>query len=291
MVFVKGGAFIFGRNDGYPEEAYESTVTLPDFWIDKYEVTNRQYEAFVEATGYVTVAERAPNPEDYPGIDPSLLMPGSAVFRAPDAVNGDQFLQWWSFVPGADWRHPAGPESSIHGKEDYPVVHIAYEDAKAYADWMGRDLPTEAQWEYAARNQQRNEAEQPVDEAGRYQANFWQGVFPVMNNADDGFEGLAPVGCYAPNPQGAYDMVGNVWEWTGDWYRPGHDNIDRTAPAGPLKSDSYDPNNPDTISRVIKGGSYLCARNYCQRYRPEARHAQDTGLGTSHIGFRTVVNE
>jgi sulfatase modifying factor 1 len=293
LVWMPGGSFVLGRDDAYPEERPPREVTVGGFWIDRTEVTNAEFAAFVAATGYRTVAERGVDPKDYPDIPPELLVPGSMVFEMPqDVENRVDISQWWRYVPGADWRHPEGPESTIEGRENHPVVHVAFADALAYAKWRGRDLPTEAEWEFAARG---GHPETPLDEGdqrgpdGSYLVNAWQGLFPVQDEAADGYHGTAPVGCFPANGYGLYDMMGNVWEWAADWYLPSH----TATPAG-----SADPTGPDARvaaasgrapSRVIKGGSWLCAPNFCGRYRPTARQPQEVDLGTSHIGFRTVL--
>lgn len=248
MVWVPPGTFEMG-GDVYPEEGPRRTVSVDGFWMDRTEVTNADFAAFVKATNYVTVAERETNP-------------GAAVFVMP---SGDADLStaasWWSYVKGANWKHPGGPDTSIDDRDAFPVTALAYEDVAAYAKWKGRDLPTEAQWEWAARAGKPETTDQPKE------ANTWQGVFPLINTGEDGFEGVAPVGCFKPNAYGLHDMMGNVWEWT---------------------SDAYDAQTPR--ARVIKGGSYLCAPNYCLRYRPAARQRQEEDLGTTHLGFRTVLN-
>ena len=287
MVRVEGGSFTRGATEFYPEEGPTGEIRVDGFWIDRFEVTNARFSEFVNATGYVTVAERRPDPEDFPGIEPSLLQPGSVVFIMPTEAAGS-LVQWWRFVPGANWREPTGPGSSIKGREDHPVVHIAYQDALAYANWLGHALPTEAQWEYAARGglDQAHFAwgdEFLVD--GKHQANTWQGVFPVTNANEDNFPGTAPVGCFPANGYDLHDMIGNVWEWVDDWYYPAHKQQVSVDEKG------YDPRQPGVPVKVIKGGSYLCAENYCRRYRPAARHPQETTLGAAHIGFRTVKNE
>ena len=256
-VTIPGGNFTMGENPRYPEEGPPRNVTVPDFAIDAHEVTNAQFAAFVDATGYETVAERPP--PIVPGAPAEMSEPGSAVFHTPDAND----RRWWRWVPGANWRHPEGPDSSIEGRDNLPVVQIAYEDALAYADWAGGTLPNEAQWEYAARADAPANT-LPVDQDGAPTANFYQGVFPQRDLGEDGYRTRAPVGCFAPNSHGLYDMIGNVWEWTAD--------PDRRAPG----------------SAVIKGGSFLCAANYCARYRPAARQFQERGLGANHIGFRLV---
>lgn len=297
MIWVSGGTFMMGSNEAYPEERIKHEVTVDGFWMDVHEVTNAQFARFVEETGYVTVAERTPDPELIKGAPEEMFNPGSIVFVPPgDGINSyTDILQWWSYVPEANWRCPEGPESNIEGKDHYPVVHIAYEDAAAYAKWAGRELPTEAQFELAARSGRESEkyawSGDELAPGGQHKANTWQGVFPLKNTAEDGYEGIAPVGSYDANDYGAYDLIGNVWEWTTNWYRPEHNPEDNTNPKGPDEEANYDPDQSMFPTRVIKGGSYLCAPNFCRRYRPAARHAQDTGIGASHIGFRTVLNK
>ncbi len=290
---VDGASFVMGDDThGHPEELPVHEVTVSGFWIDRHEVTNSQYAEFVAATGYVTVAERPPDPEEWPGVPAEALVPGSAVFSPPAA--GQFPANWWSYVPGASWRHPAGPGSSVEGREHFPVVHIAWEDAKAYADWIGRELPTEAQFELAARSKRAGVWPWEGGElapVGHHRANTWQGNFPVENTGEDGHLGLAPVGCFEENAYGTFDLIGNVWEWTSNWYTPGHIPTDEPDPTGPPREISFDHDQGDAPVKVIKGGSFLCAPNYCQRYRPAVRQSADTGLGTSHIGFRTVRNE
>ena len=290
MVWIPGGSFTMGTDQGYRDEKPVRQVKVDGFWIDPHEVTNAQFSQFVEDTGYKTVAEKPPEP--IPNAPPELMKPGSAVFKQPGAVASADITQWWHYVPGANWRQPEGPGSSIQGRENHPVVHIAHEDALAYAKWAGRSLPTEAQWEFAARAGA--ESTFPWGDSlapeGKHMANTWTGTFPTKNSKADGYVFSAPVGCFPANANGLYDMIGNVWEWTADWYAPGHDARATDNPAGPPKEKSHDRRNPGFPVKVIKGGSYLCAPNYCMRYRPAARHAQDTGLGTNHIGFRTVLN-
>lgn len=276
MVWVPGGDFIMGSAEAYREEYPAHQNSVEGFWMDRTEVTNAQFAEFVEATGYVTLAERGILDPAAPEAPPR---PGSAVFVAPEEGNYDPFTPWWQFVDGASWREPQGPGSGIEGLERHPVVHIAYEDAVAYADWKGRKLPTEAQFEYAAKGDTR------IDAAGEHVSNTWQGYFPFENEPEDGYIGSAPVGCYTANRYGLYDLLGNAWEWTASPYYLGHDySATAEHPNG------YDPAQPleDAVA-VIKGGSFLCADNYCMRYRPEARQGQSLGLGTSHIGFRTVL--
>ena len=260
MVRIPAGSFTMGDDPHYPEEGPPRTVHVDAFMIDTHEVTNAEFAAFVKATGYRTMAER--NPPVLPGAPPEMTVPGSAVFTVPSADDP----RWWRWVVGAEWQHPSGPKESIVGHENEPVVQIAYQDAEAYAKWAGKQLPTEEQWEYAARAGQKALPE-PVDAEGHPQANYYQGVFPQRNLGTDGYIGRAPVGCFKPNAFGLYDMIGNVWEWTS---------------ASGSRSDASEPVN------IIKGGSYLCAANYCARYRPAARQFQERGLGTDHIGFRLV---
>ena len=286
-VAIASGSFPMGQDDLYPEEGPIKTVTLDGFWIDNVEVTNEQFAKFVDETGYITVAEKPVDPSAFnvpvEQIPPDMLAAGSAVFNPPDAPSNNH-LDWWTYVPGANWKKPFGPEGPDM-QPDEPVVHLAYADMEAFAKWRGGRLPTEAEWEYAARAGQDNYTDQPVE------ANSWQGAFPMVNTKDDGHEGLAPVGCYKPNAWGLYDTVGNAWEMTSDFYAPGHDpQRGDTNPQGPSVNSAYDPQNPDFPSRVVKGGSYLCAPNYCQRYRPASRNARDPGLGASNVGFRVVYD-
>jgi formylglycine-generating enzyme required for sulfatase activity len=265
MVSLPGGTFLMGSDDGYPEERPVREVTVAPFRIDRTEVTNRQFAAFVAASGYVTLAERTPDAKDYPDADPSMLVPGSAVFTAPGSNERASELSWWRYVPGANWNRPEGPGSTIDDRLDHPVVHVAFEDAEAYAAWTGKRLPTEAEWEYAARGGLVGKPYTWGDEftpGGRHMANTWQGAFPSQNTRDDGFAGTALVGHYPPNAFGLHDMAGNVWEWT-------------VTEAG-------------GNARITKGGSFLCAPNYCQRYRPAALSPVTADTSTSHIGFRCV---
>lgn len=287
-VQIEGGTFTMGSSAVYPEEGPERQTTVGGFWIDPHEVTNRQFAEFVKATGYVTVAEKPLDPEMFgvpvEQIPAFMLEPGSAVFTPPDKPSRS-YNDWWEYLPGANWKKPYGPEGP-DAVPDQPVVHLAWDDMQAYAAWKGGRIPTEAEWEYAASAGAQKYTEQPAPEL----ANSWQGVFPVTNEASDGFKGIAPVGCFKPNAFGLYDMVGNVWEVTADFFRAGHDPEDRDNPRGPSENDAYDPLNPGFSSRVIKGGSYLCAPNYCQRYRPESRHGRDPGLGASNVGFRLIYD-
>lgn len=291
MVWLPVGNFLMGSDRHYREEGPPRRATVGGFWIDRTEVTNAQFAAFVAATGYKTVAERGLNPEDYPDLPPEALKPGSMVFVEPPKGSAApmDITEWWRYVPGADWRHPEGPGSSIDGRENHPVVHIAYGDAEAYAKWLGRAMPTEAEWEYAARGGLDGKDfawgdEQTPD--GHWMANSWQGLFPYEDQKSDGFHGTAPVGCFPPNGYGLYDMIGNVWEWVSDWYETGHNFPDN----------SVDPTGPPAMTRtvggpvrVIKGGSWLCAPNFCARYRPASRQPEEADLGAVHLGFRTVL--
>lgn len=298
---LAGGRFQMGSDRFYPEEAPVRSVKINPFWIDERPVTNQAFARFVEATGHRTVAEIAPDPAMYPGLAPEHAAAASLVFMPTERpVPMFDHTQWWALVPGADWRHPAGPDSGIAGLEDHPVVHIAYTDAESYAAWAGKALPTEAEWEFAARGglDGADYAWGDVFEPeGQAMANYWRGLFPFANQRVDGGFRTTAAGTYPANGHGLFDMIGNVWEWTRDWYA--------VLPAGKRKSggccvidnprggtlrDSYSTDEAVRIGRkVLKGGSHLCAANYCQRYRPAARHAQMIESPTSHIGFRCVV--
>lgn len=310
MAWIPGGEFSMGCTDprtvpyGGPDPMQDARpihrVRLRGFWIDRTEVTNRQFAEFVAATGYVTVAERPPRAEDFPGAPPENLVAGSIVFSPPaESVplrdgSGMAHLRWWAYVPGANWRHPFGPDSSIDGRDEEPVVHVAVEDATAYATWAAKRLPTEAEWEFAARGGLSGEmypwgAEFRPD--GQWMANTWQGRFPLENTAADGFTGIAPVGRYPANGYGLFDVSGNVWEWCGDWYRP--DTYGRDARQGmaenPIGPDrSFDPQEPGQPKRVQRGGSFLCSDQYCSRYIVGTRGKGEISSGTNHIGFRCV---
>jgi formylglycine-generating enzyme required for sulfatase activity len=300
MVWVPGGTFLMGSADFYPEEAPVHRVTVAGFWMDEHPVTNAEFRRFVKSTGHVTMAERPPDPRDYPDADPTLLVPGSLVFHQPaHRVSLDDYRAWWAYVPGASWQHPAGPGSTLRGCERHPVVQVTHADAEAYARWAGKVLPTEAEWEFAARGGLEGATYVWGDEfapRGRLRANVWQGEFPWQNVATDGFERTSPVGAFPPNGYGLYDMAGNVWEWTADDFRPGHaEEAPKTccAPAGAratLLDESNVPSPSEVFPRkVIKGGSHLCSPNYCFRYRPAARQGETIDTSTSHIGFRCIV--
>ncbi|ETF01600.1 sulfatase-modifying factor 1 [Advenella kashmirensis W13003] len=300
MVWIEGGCFAMGSDSHYYEEAPARQVTVGGFWIDVTPVTNAAFTHFVNETGYITVAERTPDIADYPGAAVETLMPGALAFVPPDGpVSMDDPYRWWNFVAGANWRHPYGPDSSIDGLSDHPVVQIAYEDAAAFAQWSGKRLPTEAEWEYAARGGLDGATYCWGDELmpqGKFMANTWQGSFPWQNLALDGYERTSRVGAFPANQYGLFDMAGNVWEWVEDWYVAQPRANARSCcvianPAGPKKSDSYDPVQSDIAipRKVVKGGSFLCAPSYCDRFRPAARQAQMIDTGACHIGFRCVV--
>ena len=296
QVWIEAGTFLMGSDDHYPDEGPTRRVSVEGFHIDSTPVSNADFERFVAETGHVTVAEVAPDPADYPGALPEQLVPGSLVFTMTDGpVRLDDHHRWWAWVHGADWRHPTGPSSSIEGLEDHPVVHVAYEDAMAYASWSGGDLPTEAEWEFAARGgldgAEFTWGSVNTQESGESRANTWQGGFPYENSKLDGWERTSPVGSFEPNGYGLYDMAGNVWEWTKDWYaKPAADLPTCCAPERTGEAGSYDPGQPAVKipRRVIKGGSHLCTTQYCFRYRPAARQPQMVDSSTSHIGFRCV---
>lgn len=294
QIFVPGGTFRMGSEEYYEEEGPVRSVTVAGFWIDRTDVTNAEFAEFVAATHYVTDAERKPDPKDYPDIPADKLQAGGAIFTAPTGVRSlEDPNAWWAFAPGADWRHPDGPGSSVAGHDDDPVVQVSYNDALAYARWAGRDLPTEEQYEYAARGGLVGKTYAWGDElvpGGKYQANVWQGTFPNQNEGGDGFSGRAPVGCFPANRYGLYDMTGNVWKWTVTLYnRSAGDGM----PGSVMPGDEM-PNMGKASARVlrtIKGGSFLCAPNYCRRYRPAARQPQESGFSAAHLGFRTVSNK
>jgi formylglycine-generating enzyme required for sulfatase activity len=302
MVWIPGGTFRMGSDHHYPEEAPVHEVAVDGFWMDRYTVTNLQFKHFVDATRYVTLAERPPNPADFPGAPPENLVPGSMVFqKTRGPVDLRDYRNWWAWVPGASWRRPRGPGSSVRGLGRHPVVHVAYEDAEAYARWLGKELPTEAEWEFAARGGLDGAAFTWGNEefpGGKAMANSWQGEFPWQNLLADGHEDSSPVGSFPPNGYGLHDMAGNVWEWTADWYVPRHADEVVKACCGPAVNPrivspekSYNPHQPQfrIPRRVVKGGSHLCAPNYCLRYRPAARQPQMIDTAMTHIGFRGIV--
>jgi sulfatase modifying factor 1 len=278
MVWIPAGNFAQG-DTVYPEEGPISKAQVDGFWMDSHEVTNAEFAAFVRATGYITQAERPVDAQTHPDLPPDMVKPGAMVFFMPKTVQGMENIgQWWRYVPGADWRHPAGPGSSIVDRGNFPVVEVTHDDALAYARWRGRDLPSEAEWEWAARA---GDPKAGDDHDQPRNANTWQGIFPVLNSGDDGFVGLAPAGCYGANAYGLYDMLGNVWELTKDIYAERH----RETP----DPDQAPMTLGETKRYVIKGGSFLCAPNYCMRYRSGSREGQEADLATSHLGFRTVL--
>ncbi|SEF63114.1 Formylglycine-generating enzyme, required for sulfatase activity, contains SUMF1/FGE domain [Algoriphagus boritolerans DSM 17298 = JCM 18970] len=304
MVWIPGGKFTMGTNeaDAYPAEKPAVQVEVDGYWIDTHEVTNEEYSKFVEATGYLTLAERKPEweelkkqlPPGTPKPDDLILTPGSMVFDPPSyAVPTTDISLWWKWVDGASWKHPEGPGSTIEGRENHPVVHIAFEDAEAYAKWIGKRLPTEFEWEFAARGGMNGKRFAWGDELtpnGQYLANTFQGIFPHQNEGKDSFIGTSPVGSFPPNSFGLFDMIGNVWELTADWY----DALKYARLAGQAPkldvgmNPCYNPDNPFAMERVMKGGSYLCAANYCVNYRPSARQGTAYDSGTSNVGFRLV---
>jgi len=297
MVWIPGGEFSMGSEaPEMPDARPFHRVALDGYWMDQTEVTNEEFARFVKATRYVTVAERTPDAKDFPGAPPENLVAGSVVFTPPDGkVPLDDHFVWWRYVQGANWRHPNGPASNLDGKEKHPVVHIAFEDAAAYAKWAGKRLPTEAEFEFAARgglDRKRFAWGDEFKPEGKFQANSFQGHFPDTNTGEDGYAGTAPVGRFAPNGFGLFDIAGNVWEWTADWYRADYyktlaaTNQVARNPHGP--SDSFDPSEPGVAKRVHKGGSFLCTDEYCARYMPGGRGKGEPNTGTNHLGFRCV---
>jgi formylglycine-generating enzyme required for sulfatase activity len=295
MMWIPGGEFLMGA-DEFPDAQPWHKVSVDGFWMDRTEVTNEQFATFVNATGYVTLAERTPRAEDFPGAPPQNLVAGSVVFSPPaHPVKLHDHFQWWSYVQGANWRHPEGPKSSIKNRSRYPVVHIAYEDAVAYAKWAEKRLPTEAEFEFAARGGLDRKPYAWGDEfrpAGQFMVNTFQGHFPDKNTGEDGYGAAAPVASFPPNRYGLYDMAGNVWEWTSDWYR--HDYYRMLIAQGPVAvnprgpENSFDPSEPGVKKRVHKGGSFLCTDQYCARYIAGGRGKGEPDTGTNHLGFRLV---
>ncbi|WP_184019764.1 formylglycine-generating enzyme family protein [Sphingobium boeckii] len=309
MRHLPAGDYHMGSERFYPEEAPVRKARVSGFWIDETPVTNAGFAEFVAATGYVTLAELAPDPRDFPGMPADMARPGSLVFeKTAGPVDLANPANWWHYRFGADWRHPRGADSLIADMADHPVVHVSYQDGAAFADWAGKALPTEVEWEYAARGGLHRAEFAWGDELapdGAMLANYWQGLFPFANQLIDGFEGTSPVRTFPANGYGLYDMIGNVWEWTADWYaapsarpplRKGKSGSCCELPVNQYRGrerDSYDPACPEMLMgrKVLKGGSHLCAPNYCQRYRPAARHPQAIDTSTSHIGFRCVIRD
>jgi formylglycine-generating enzyme len=304
MVHVAGGEFAMGSADFYPEERPVRRVSVGSFSIDRYPVTNEEFARFIEETAYVTVAERPIDPNDYPGAIPELCVPGSLVFRPTTGpVDLRDWSQWWAWTPAASWRHPSGNGSSLEGLANHPVVHVAFEDVEAYAKWAGKELPTEAEWEYASRGGLEGSAFTWGDDImpdGRCMANTWQGEFPWQNLVLDGYERTSPVGSFPANGYGLHDMAGNVWEWTVDWFTatPHAELVNPCCGGAPRArpgkiDESYDPNQPNVRipRKVLKGGSHLCAPNYCLRFRPAARSPQMVDTSMSHLGFRCILRD
>ena len=293
MVLIRGGAFVMGSTDFYPEERPQRPAEVPDLWMDEHPVTNAQFRRFVRETGHITVAEQAPNPEDFPGADPADLVPGSQLFAGTSGpVPLDDWMRWWAWAPGADWRHPQGPDSTLHGRELHPVVHIGFEDALAYAQWVGKDLPSEAEWEFAARGGMDQATYAWGNEfmpGGKIMANTWHGNFPYQNDSAPGQDRTTPVKRYPPNGYGLYDVAGNVWEWTRSPWTPDHSERQPGSPPEAAHSCCAPATSAvltETDQRVTKGGSHLCAPSYCHRYRPAARQGHTVRSTTSHLGFR-----
>lgn len=295
MVYIPAGSFPMGTDDpDFPDAQPVHTVGVHGFWMDEHEVTNAQFAQFVEATHYITVAERKLDPKDFPGVPAENLVPGSAVFSAPgQPVSLDNPMQWWKYLPGASWKHPLGPESGITDLDNNPVVQVCYDDALAYAAWAGKRLPTEAEWEWAAQGGhpgQKYYWGNELKPGGKWMANIYQGNFPDKNTKEDGFAGIAPVKSFPPNGYGLYDMDGNVWEWCSDFYRPDYySNSPKSNPQGP--PDSYDPDEPGAVKRVQRGGSFLCSDQYCIRYRPGSRGKGEVKSASNNLGFRCVSLE
>jgi formylglycine-generating enzyme required for sulfatase activity len=282
-----------GSNDHYPEEAPVHGATVAGFWMDEHPVTNLEFTRFVKDTGHVTLAQQPPDPQKYPGAKPDMLFAGSVVFRkSAGPVDLRNPYNWWDWRRGADWRHPEGSGSSLHGRERHPVVHVAYSDAEAYSRWAGKELPTEAEWEFAARGGMNGAEFAWGDQfmpGGKPMANTWQGEFPYQNLLLDGYDGTSPVGAFPPNGYGLLDMIGNVWEWTSDWYTMNHEALSPCCGADPLLMSIDTADGTSMPRKVMKGGSHLCAPNYCRRYRPAARMAQPVDTSTCHLGFRCIV--
>ncbi len=303
MIWIEGGTFWMGAEEGNKmmphgginNESPIHEVKLDGLWIDKYPVTNEQYAEFVKATGYVTYSEQTPKAEDWPGAKPEMLVPASIVFKKPShKVNMRNLYNWWEYKPGANWQHPEGPQSNIKERMNHPVVHVTYDDVAAYCTWAGKEILTEAQWEYAARGGLNKKTytwgDQP-DHLKKKMMNFWEGDFPYKNSGSDGHLITSPVGSFPANGYRLYDMAGNVWEWVSDWYHPRYYEVSpKNNPTGVPKEQSLDPNEPGIPKRVVKGGSFLCSENYCTGYRPSARMATDPRSSSNHTGFRCVKN-
>ena len=293
MLLIPGGSFEMGSNV-FPDALPVHKVTVKGFWMDEHEVTNAQFAVFVKATGYKTVAERPLDPKDFPGVPADKLVPGSAVFTPPShKVSLDNPLQWWQYVSNASWSHPEGPASSVEKRGNEPVVHVCYEDAAAYAKWAGKRLPTEAEWEFAARGGKQFTTYywgNTLKPGGKWVANIFQGNFPEGNTKEDGYNGVAPVKTFPANAYGLYDMDGNVWEWCSDYYRPDYyKNSPADNPRGP--SDSFDPDEPGAVKRVQRGGSFLCSDAYCIRYKAGSRGKGEVSSGSNNLGFRCVKDK
>ncbi len=312
MVWIPGGEFsmgssdptsdLCGGNDPMPDARPIHRVYVDAFWMEATEVTNAEFARFIAATNYVTVAERKPRAEDFPGAPAELLVPGSVVFAPTDGpVPLTNALAWWRYVPGANWRHPEGPASDLKGRGKHPVVHVSYEDAEAYAKWAKRRLPTEAEWEFAARGGQTGKRYTWGDDLmvdGKWMANIYEGKFPYKNTSADGYDATAPVGSFPANPYGLRDMAGNVWEWCSDWYRPDAFAQQMAAakggvvrnPRGPAEKESFDPQEPGQVKRVQRSGSFLCTEQYCTRYMVGTRGKGAPDTGSNHLGFRCVLS-
>ncbi len=303
MVRISSGTFWMGSDTGNKmmprggrnNESPIHEVTVDGFWMDIYPVTNAHYTKFVKETGYVTYSEVPPDPKDWPGAKPEMLYAGSIVFKQPKSkVDMRNYFNWWELKKGADWRHPTGPESDLMGREKHPVVHVTFKDAKSYCQWAGKEMPTEAQFEYAARGGFDKKKYAWGDQPKHFTellANVWQGKFPYTNENKDGFLETSPVGNFPANGYGLYDMSGNVWEWVSDWYHPNYYKVSpKKNPTGVTRKHSFDPNEPGVPKRIVKGGSFLCSENYCTGYRPSARMATDPRSSSNHNGFRCVKN-
>lgn len=295
MVWIEGGTFWMGSDEGLANEKPAHQVKLDGFWIDKYPVTNSQFEKFVNDTKFITYSEKNPDLADFPGVPIENLVAGSAVFKSPEhKVDMRNYLNWWGYVPDANWKHPEGPDSNLKGRKNHPVVHMTYGDAASYCEWAGKEIPTEAQFEYAARGGFERKKYTWGDQPKHFtepMANLWQGMFPYENENTDKFLKTSSVGSFPANGYGLYDVAGNVWEWTQDWFHPAYyQNSPKENPTGVKKNQSFDPMEPGLAKKVTKGGSFLCSENYCKGYRPSARMATDPLSSSGHLGFRCVKN-